>query len=198
MVDKNLLRKELLRKRDEIPCEVRKVKGREIIERLISLDEIVNARVLFLFASFRSEVDTFGIAECLLGNGKRIVFPKVDRERHALILYEVKEIVELGPGFMGIPEPSVLTDDRTVDINNVDAVIIPGAAFDTAGNRIGYGGGYYDMLLSTLRKGVPVIAPCYEEQIVEAIPSEPHDIRVDIIVTDRRLIRCTRAPGTSG
>ncbi len=193
MIDKNILRKELLRKRDSIPPEVRKSKDGLIRERLLSLDEIRTSRVLFFFASFRSEVDTLGMLKQLLQGGKIIVLPKVDRERHVLLLYEVLSAEELKEGFMGIPEPSVLTPERKADINNVDAVIIPGAGFDAAGNRIGYGGGYYDMLLSTLTRSVPVIAPCYEEQIADAVPFEPHDMRVDMIVTDRRVIKCASA-----
>jgi len=112
-----------------------------------------------------------------------------------LLLYEVKGIEELTAGYVNIPEPAVLTEERMVDINNVDAVIIPGAGFDAEGNRIGYGGGYYDRLLSSLTRHVPVVAPAYEEQIVESVPAEPHDIRADMIVTDRRVIRC--APRSS-
>jgi 5-formyltetrahydrofolate cyclo-ligase len=73
-------------------------------------------------------------------------------------------------------------------------VIIPGAGYDAAGNRVGYGGGYYDRLLSGLHKDIPVIAPAYEEQLTDWVPSEPHDIRVNMIVTDRRLIRCGPQP----
>ena len=93
---------------------------------------------------------------------------------------------------MGIPEPPV--SEQQMNINDADIVIIPGAGFDASGNRIGYGGGYYDRLLSGLQKDIPVIAPAYEEQIVDSIPSEPHDIRVQMIVTDRRLIRCGPQP----
>jgi 5-formyltetrahydrofolate cyclo-ligase len=190
MIGKDSLRKELLKRRDAIPPEVRKSKDRLLRKRLLLLDEIKNAEVLFFFASFRSEVDTMGAAEELLRNGKRIVFPKVERERNTLLLYEVKKVDELIPGYMGIPEPSILTDERMVEINGVDAVIIPGAGFDAQGNRIGYGGGYYDRLLSSLTRSVPVIAPAYEEQVVEAVPAAPHDIKVGMIVTDRRVIRC--------
>jgi 5-formyltetrahydrofolate cyclo-ligase len=77
-----------------------------------------------------------------------------------------------------------------MNINDADIVIIPGAGFDASGNRIGYGGGYYDRLLSGLQKEIPVIAPAYEEQVVDSILSEPHDIKVQIIVTDRRVILC--------
>jgi len=191
MIGKALLRRELLKKRDAIPSGVRKAKDRVINERLMSLDEIRKANVLFFFASFRSEVNTSDAIAQLLRDGKRLVLPKVDNERHVLLLHEVKGIEELTAGYMGIPEPTVLTEDRMVEINGVDAVIIPGAGFDAEGNRIGYGGGYYDRLLSSLTRDVPVIAPAYEEQIVDSIPSESHDIKVSTIVTDRRLIRCT-------
>jgi 5-formyltetrahydrofolate cyclo-ligase len=190
MTDKDLLRAELLKKRDAIPSEVRRAKDRLICERLLSLDEVKDAHVLFFFASFRSEVDTIGPMKSLLAGGKRLVLSRVDRENHLLHLYEIKSVDELAPGYMGIPEPSILSGERTAAANDIDAVVIPGAGFDEAGNRIGYGGGYYDRLLSSIRKEVSVVAPAYEEQIVGSVPVEPHDIRVGTIVTDRRVIRC--------
>ena len=190
MSDKGLLRGELLKKRDAIPAEVRRAKDRLIRGNLLALEEIGNAKTLFFFASFRSEVDTIEMMRELLGQCKRIVLPKVDTDKHVLVLYEIREMEELSAGYMGIPEPSVTTEDRAVGVGDVDAVIIPGAGFDASGNRIGYGGGYYDRLLATLGKEVPVIAPAYEEQLVESIPSEPHDVRISMIVTDRRVIRC--------
>jgi 5-formyltetrahydrofolate cyclo-ligase len=188
--DKNSLRKELLDRRDAIPPEVRRIKNRLICEKILSLDEVINARTLFFFASFRSEVDTFGMMRTLLPAGKEVVVPKVEKERHLLLLYEVRDVDALMPGYMGIPEPPVAVGEIPADVNDVDLVIIPGAGFDPAGNRIGYGGGYYDRLLAELRRGIPVIAPAYEEQIVGSIPAEPHDVRVSVIVTDRRVIRC--------
>jgi 5-formyltetrahydrofolate cyclo-ligase len=190
MNEKSELRAALLKKRDAIPAEVRRAKDRLIRERLLSLDEIREAKVFFFFASFRSEVDTSVPMKTLLAEGKRIVLPKVDRQNHLLLLYEIKDLEELASGYMGIQEPSVLSEDRMIAVNGIDTVIIPGAGFDAAGNRIGYGGGYYDRLLSSIQSNVTVIAPAYEEQIVDSIPAEPHDIRVSMIVTDRRVIRC--------
>jgi 5-formyltetrahydrofolate cyclo-ligase len=183
------LRKELLEKRDAIPPEVRGVKNRLIRERLLSLDEIKNALVVFIFASFRSEVDTSRIINHLLAEGKKVVLPVVDREHHSLLLYEIRGLDELMPGFMEIPEPSVRTEERLTAFYDVDAVVIPGAGFDPEGSRIGYGGGYYDILLSVMERRIPIIAPAFEEQIAESLPSERHDIKVDTIVTDRRIIR---------
>ena len=191
MTDKSNLRAELMKKRDAIPTEVRRAKDRLIRERLLALDEIKVSNLIFFFASFRSEIDTLEPMTLLLAEGKRIVLPKVDRKNHLLLLYEIKSIEELVPGYMGIPEPAVLSEERTITVNDIEAVVIPGAGFDEAGNRIGYGGGYYDRLLASIGKDLPVIAPAYEEQITESIPSEPHDIKVTMIVTDRRVIRCT-------
>lgn len=188
MQDKPAVRKELLRKRDAIPPEVRRAKNRLIQERLLSIEEYRNAAAIFFFASFRSEFDTTELIKISLAAGKRAVLPKADRERQELLLYEIRDFSDLKPGYMGIPEPA--SPETLVSINDIDLVIIPGAGFDSQGNRIGYGGGYYDRLLSGMQKQVPLIAPAYEEQIIDSIPSEPHDIKVQMIVTDRQLIRC--------
>lgn len=202
MQNKSSIREELLKRRNNIPPEVRKVKSRLIGEKIFSIEEFRNAQVVFCFASFRTEVDTLDLIKKSLSEGKRLVLPKVEKENHSLLLFEIKNTEELSPGYMGIPEPAPpahssgtegekgFYEGRLFDINNVDVVIIPGAAFDVAGNRLGYGAGYYDKLLSKLTKIVPIIAPAFEEQITDEIPSEPHDIKVHIIVTDRRIIRC--------
>jgi 5-formyltetrahydrofolate cyclo-ligase len=189
MQDKAIIRKEILSRRDSIPPAVKKSKDRAIEERLSGLNEFKTANMIFFFASFRSEVDTFGMIRTSLSNGRRVALPKV--EGKALRLYEIKNLDELVSGCMNIPEPSVLTDDRNIDINDVDVVIIPGAAFDETGNRMGYGGGFYDKLLAGLEKSIPIIAPTYEEQVIESVPVDSHDKKVGIIVTDRRVIRCS-------
>lgn len=195
MKDKGSVRKELLLRRDAIPAEVRRIKDRLIREKILALDESIQARTFFCFASFRSEVDTFEIMRSLLANEKKVLVPKVDRERHTLFLYEIHDVGQLVPGYIGIPEPPVMAGDVPAVLNDVDLVIIPGAGFDPQGNRIGYGGGYYDRLLGELQQAIPVVAPAYEEQIVDSLPEEPHDVRVGVIVTDRRIVRCSEDKG---
>jgi 5-formyltetrahydrofolate cyclo-ligase len=184
---KRAIRKEVLKKRDEISPDIKSVKNALIKERLFSLPEFINANTVFFYASFRSEMETLSIIKESIKMGKIAVLPKVDKNKHKLILYEIKDVVELSPGYMGIPEPSP-GDDRLVNLGEVDLVIIPGAAFDYSGNRLGYGGGYYDILLSEGKRKIPIIALAYEEQLVDSIPSETHDVKVDIIVTDKRVI----------
>ena len=185
---KRLIRKEILKKRDDIPREVKSKKNSLIKQKLFSQPEFVKAKSVFFYASFRSEVETLSMIKESIEMGKIAVLPKVDKNEHKLKLYEIKDVVELTPGYMGIPEPSQ-GDDRLVNIGEVDLVIIPGAAFDYSGNRLGYGGGYYDILLSESMKKIPIIALAYEEQIVDKIPSAAHDVKVDMIVTDKRVIK---------
>jgi 5-formyltetrahydrofolate cyclo-ligase len=185
---KNFIRKEVIGKRDRIPSELKGTKDSSIKQRLFALPEFLFARSVLFYASFRSEVETSGIIRESLSMGKRAVLPKVDKGRHRLLLYEIKTPDELVSGFMGIPEP-FQSEEREALLEDTDLVIIPGAGYDYAGNRLGYGGGYYDILLSGKKKTMPIIALAYEEQLVDAIPAEKHDVRVDMIVTDQRVIR---------
>ena len=160
-----------------------------IHERLFALEEFRNSRLPLLFASFRSEVDTIHVIKSLLSESRPVVLPKVDRENRSLVLFEVRSPDEIGSGYMGIPEPII--EDRVRQIGDVDLVLVPGAGFDAEGYRIGYGGGYYDRLLAGAAGEVPLVSLAYEEQIVPAIPAEPHDRKVKIIVTDLRVIYCS-------
>lgn len=188
MLDKKLIRKKTLIKRDSIDPEKKLKKDKLIMERILSLPSFEKAKKVFYFASFRSEVSTLPQIEEAFKMGKRIILPKVDNINNRLRLFEIHNTGEIKPGFMGIPEPDVSLE-RERDINDVDLVIMPGVAFDTDGNRLGYGAGYYDKLLSGLKKDIPLIAIAYEEQIVDSLPVESHDVRVHIIVTDKRIIK---------
>jgi len=184
---KNSIRKEILKKRDDIPQNIKNDKNEIIKKKLFSLHEFINAEVIFFYASFRSEVETHTMIKESLGMGKRVVLPKVLIDGHRVKLYEIQDINELSPGHMGIPEPS-FSNAYSLSIDEVNIIIIPGVAFDYSGNRLGYGGGYYDMLLAQRKMKAPIIALAYEEQLVDEIPSETHDIKIDMIVTDKRVI----------
>jgi 5-formyltetrahydrofolate cyclo-ligase len=184
---KKTIRRKVLEKRDEIPPVVKKIKDALIKQGLFSLPEFIAAKTVFFYASFGSEVETLSMIKESLKLGKRVVLPKVDKERHMLRLYEIKDISELSPGYMGIPEP-LLPNERLVSLDDFDLVIIPGVVFDYSGNRLGYGAGYYDILLSKSEEKKPIVALAYEEQLVDSIPSETHDVKINTVVTDKRVI----------
>lgn len=178
--------------RDAIPPDLKKKKDAAIRKRLYRLSEFMKADNILLFASFRSEVNTGAILTHVLKLGKRLTLPRVDARRRMLRLYEVKDANELSPGYMGISEPSAEID-REIPLGSIDLAVVPGIGFDATGNRLGYGGGYYDRLLSAAgeqKARIFTLSLAFEEQITEALPSEPHDVRIDMIITDKRLIRC--------
>lgn len=186
---KKSFRENLLITRDSIEPQKKKEKETFIIKRLFNTPEFKKAKSILFYASFRSEVDTMGCLNSAIKLGKKIGLPKVDREQRCLRLYEIKDTTEVQPNYMGIPEPSILRG-RKMDLKDIDIAVVPGAGFDTKGNRLGYGAGYYDKLLSGSRKHITTIALAFEEQIVPGVPREGHDVRVDKIITEKRVIDC--------
>ena len=194
---KKQIRKHFIQRRDAIPPEKKRQKEAAIEKKLFTLNKFKKAGTILLYVSFRSEVNTMNYLEDVISLGKILVLPRVDPRHRTLRLFEVKSVEELSPGYMGILEPTIRKTGE-VFLSDIDLVIIPGTGFDLTGSRIGYGGGYYDRLLSyeskqlvKIKRHIPTIALAFEEQIGENIPAEPHDIKVDMIVTDKRLIRCS-------
>ena len=179
---KKVLRKQVLESRSNLSSEERKRKSREIEQRLFSTLEFQEAGTILFFASFRSEVETGDMIRRALAMGKRVVLPKVKGKELALfrITDFEKDIV---PGAWNIPEPVNGTPSKLQDI---DLIVVPGAAFDERGNRLGYGAGFYDKLLSNYRK--TTIALAFEVQIVPTVPTDQHDIPIKKIVTEKRTI----------
>ncbi len=187
MYDKAVIRKEIIRIRDSIDRQAKRIKDTEIEKNLLLQKEFEIAKNIMVFASFRSEPDTYGIMQKSFELGKRVILPKVNRESHELLLYEIIDINELAPGYMNIPEPDV-PETRSFHAEDLDLMIIPGIAFGRKGERIGYGGGYYDRLIQTIKRRPPLVAIAYDEQIIEKVPVLDHDINVNKIITDKRVI----------
>ena len=184
--EKRLIRKEVLFLRDALSTSVRKAKDESIRRQLLALPEFITARTILFYASFRSEVDTVELLQNSILNNKTVVLPRVDVQNSSLALYEIGAMEDLAPGCYGIAEP-MANEDRRMPEAGIDLMIIPGVAFDEHCNRLGYGKGFYDRLLS--RKKAPAVALAYEEQIIGSIPADAHDIKMDKIITDKRIIQ---------
>lgn len=157
-----------------------------ICSRLRLLPELLTIRVALVYAAANLEVDIEPAAAELRRRGVRTLYPRVRGED--LDLVPVGDTDPLVAGHRGIREPLGQSADPTL----VDAVVVPGVAFDLRGRRLGQGGGHYDRLLprigDALRVGV-----AFACQIVPRIPDEPHDIAMDLLVTDRMVHRWVRA-----
>ena len=179
---KTAIRKQVLAKRDRLTGEQRAGKSRKIEELLFALPEFQATHTILFFASFRSEVDTLPMIRRALAEGKRVALPKVQGAE--LGLFEIKDpATDVASGAWGIPEPK---DAFPVRITDIDVVVVPGAAFDAKGNRIGYGAGFYDKLLAGFRG--TTVALAFEVQIVQDVPASTHDVPVKKIITEERII----------
>ncbi|MCX7598019.1 MAG: 5-formyltetrahydrofolate cyclo-ligase [Armatimonadetes bacterium] len=188
---KQELRRQALACRDVIPPDVRAAKSEAIAGRVMAMPQWQGAGAVLGYLSFRSEVETRSLLAAALCAGKRLALPRVNRQERRLELYWVGglEAPWVAPGTWGIGEP-VPEKCQPADPDGVDVVLVPGVAFDTHGRRIGYGGGYYDRLLSEVGHDLRenAIALAFEEQIWEEVPAGEADFRVPIIVTDQRII----------
>lgn len=181
------LRNRVLLERDTLTADARAQKSAAITRRIEALPSFARAETVLLTVSFRSEWDTQPLIERALRMEKTVVLPRVDPRARMLELCRVTDLrADIAPGYCGIPEP--LPDRARVAPDMVSFVLVPGVAFDRAGRRLGYGGGFYDRLLPLVPRAAPRIAAGYALQIVPHVPAAPHDVTVDAIVTDEELI----------
>lgn len=182
---KAALRDRMKAVRASIPEDERASLAGRVTERLFALPELAGARTVMVFSSFGSEIDTGEIAGRLLLEGRRVLLPFLQGRD--------MEAAELRPGEGPVRSaygPKEPPDRAPVDSLEIDAVVVPGLAFDRDGYRVGYGGGHYDRYLVRLRPGTPRIGIAFHVQIVEAVPRAPGDEPVTLVVTDRETIRC--------
>ena len=146
---------------------------------------------MLLTLPFGSEWDTRPLVALALARNKRVAVPRVNKATHDLEFSLLSDLErDVAPGYRGIPEPHAHCAPLAREA--IDWVLVPGVAFDCAGQRLGYGGGYYDRLLSGLSARVPRIAGAYELQLVDHVPHAAHDLGVDVIVTEARTIVAAR------
>ncbi len=188
-LDKKTLRKVMIEKRKSISQEERIKKSKKIKERLFSTEYYKNANFIFTFISTQEEVDTHNIIRESLEKGKRIGVPITLPKEKKLLVSEIKNMdEELEMGFYDILTPKK-EYIREIPPEEIDIVLVPGLIFREDGFRIGYGGGYYDRFLRNV-KDVVKIGLCYEMQLYEDIPIASHDVPVDYIITEKRIIDC--------
>jgi len=169
-----------------------------IWENLRTLPAFARAETIMTYLHLPEEVRTNRVVEWARESGKRLVVPYCDKPGLGLFLHECP--TELLPGVYSVLEPTEFwksQSERRVLPEQLDVILVPGAGFDRGGGRIGYGKAYYDNFLKTVPSRVPTIGLAFECQMVDAIPLEPHDRRVDYIVIEREVIEtkihCDRA-----
>ena len=170
--------------RDEYNCSIR--------EKLFEFDEYRECKIIFSYLSFGSEVDTIDIIGNALDLSKNVYIPRV--EGSEMNFYRINNLQGLIRSKFGVlePDPSLHEKYNTFNLSNKKKLmILPGLAFDSRGNRIGYGAGYYDRCLVNFDSDDFIkVALAYNFQIIEDIPSNQYDIPVDYIITPETVYKC--------
>lgn len=187
-MDKKELRHRIIKCRDDLTAAEISEKSSLIAGKLIELPSYGKAERIMFFVSFGSEVDTRAMIEEAISCGKAVLVPKAVPSTRELIPSKLLDWHDdLAPGAYGIPEP-LEAALRPQSPSTIDLLIVPGVAFDLKGNRLGYGGGYYDRFFSLLRDDVPLVALVFDCQIKTEVPVDEWDRRVDYVITEKRTI----------
>lgn len=181
---KSKLRRLMLKMRRALSLEEVREKSRLVQENIILLEAYKAAGTIALYSSIHNEVLMNLIARDAASSGKRLLFPAM--HDGVLLFRELIAGIKMHPGAFGILEPS--KSGSIIDPAQIDLIVVPGVAFDITGHRVGYGKGCYDRALHNLEGKGRMVGACYDFQLVDEIVGEPHDVKLDIIVTDNRVV----------
>ncbi len=183
-LEKVALRSALVAARARLPADARALHARAIAARLRSLPAFAAARTIAAYAALGAEVDPGPAVERARARGVRVVWPRAVPNDRRLAFAEASP-PELVRGPLGAAEPPPSAPELPRDA--IDLVLVPAVALTPDGHRLGRGGGYYDATLATLPRAFKV-GLAFDLQLVPALPFEPHDVPLDAIVTEARLL----------
>jgi 5-formyltetrahydrofolate cyclo-ligase len=186
---KEELRKRLAAVRRALSTDTRASHARNMSRLLTAEPEFEKAGVVLAYSALRFEIDPRQVIEAAWALGKSVALPRIVAETRALTLHVYRPGDELAESGFVVKEPRA--DAERVDPKAVDLVLVPGLAFDQRGHRLGYGQGYYDRLLPTL-PNARRFGLCYELSLLVEVPAADHDVPVDALVTERRVLRAQR------
>ncbi|HEV2889884.1 MAG TPA: 5-formyltetrahydrofolate cyclo-ligase [Frankiaceae bacterium] len=177
---KSTLRSRVLAARAALPATAREAAAATLAARLLALPEVSSARVVAAYVGVGTELPTLPLLDALRARGVDVLLP-VLLEDGALTwgTYDGSLVT----GRRGLSEPP----SAGASLASADVVVVPGVAYDAALRRLGRGGGSYDRALATVT--VPVVAVALDEEVVDEVPVEPHDVGVDVVVTPTRVLR---------
>jgi 5-formyltetrahydrofolate cyclo-ligase len=189
---KHALRRDMALRRRSVPADVAETVARAATDVLMATDVASTAPRIGLYAALRDELPSRPLFDAVVSARKEAWLPRMGPGR-SLEFARVRCWGELMPGPHGVMEPaaSQLAEALAAE----DVVVVPGVAFDARGNRLGRGGGYYDVTFPPGAPAPTLIGMAYEFQIVDAVPHDARDRRVDALVTECQLRSCGGANG---
>jgi 5-formyltetrahydrofolate cyclo-ligase len=185
---KRSIRNRVRAERDTLDPAERTRRGATAVGRLLELPEVLGARCVLAFWDFGSEVPTGPLLEGLHELGTVVCVPRIVADDVEPVTFVPGD--DVAPASFGAMQP---VGGRVVQPEQIDVVVTPAVAFDEAGGRVGYGGGFYDRLFRRVRPDAFRVGLGFDLQVVqEDLPQGPFDARLDALVTDSRTLRFAR------
>jgi 5-formyltetrahydrofolate cyclo-ligase len=190
-VEKATIRAHVRERLKQIPAAGWAERSSAAVERLLQQSVWHEAKTVLAYRALKDELDLSHALARGQAQGKLLALPRYVAAENAYCAALFDDQVNLARGAFGVHEPG--PDAEVLPLNRLDVVLVPGVAFDACGRRLGRGRGFYDRLLAQVR-GIKC-GVALDEQIVEELPAEPHDIAMDYILTPTRWLTMHRAPG---
>lgn len=188
---KQNIRQRIIAVRQQIADAERMRLSQAIAARIADMDAYRAANTVLAYMNFGAEFAAGILVQRALNDGKRVLLPRVNRFTNELDIYRVTDLLgDLAPGMWNISEPLVERCARVDALEEIDFILLPGVAFWRDGARLGYGGGFYDKLLARLKHRPALVAGAYAVQIVDGIPQEANDRKIEWLVTENETIHC--------
>lgn len=185
--DKNAIRMQLRQVLRSLSAPQRHAKSQAVCRQVIDSPEFAAATVVMLYLSMSQEVDTAPIALRAWQDGKTVAVPKVFMSDRSMLPVEIQSLdTSMNTTPVGVREPEV---GQPIPIEIIDLVLVPGLGFSQSGERIGRGGGFYDRFLALTSFQGTTCGLAFEEQVLESLPTLPHDQRLNMLVTDTGIRR---------
>lgn len=187
---KSSLRKRILALRRAQSSRDIEKKSDNIKGELFTFSTFDEAETILFYLAVKDEVQTEKMIEESLRKDKRVVVPFIDWQRKEILPSEIKDLAkDVKIGILKIPQPKK-NFYSPFSPASIDLVIIPGVVFDRKGNRLGFGGGFYDRFLGKLSDTTKLVGLAFELQLVDNVPSQSHDVAVDYLITEGGIINC--------
>ncbi len=186
---KNDIRKSMKEKRRSLTETEMELASKEVFRHLVTFEPYRDADTIYCYASYNKELPTTKIIKEALNSGKKVALPKVEEDN--IEFYLITDYSQVITGYQGIPEP-VATKKAIPSIDKPSLMLLPGLAFTKRGERLGYGGGFYDRYLALFRFGAFITCGIgYDFQVVKTLPVDERDVTIDYVITPKDMIWCS-------
>ncbi|MBI5919291.1 MAG: 5-formyltetrahydrofolate cyclo-ligase [Nitrosomonadales bacterium] len=184
------IRQSIIAGREAFSTAQRAQASHRISRRIMELPAYLPARTVMGILGFGAEFESDDWVRRVLADGKQLCLPRVSRATQQLDVYRVSDLdrqIEIGSYGIREPIPALC---ELADLAEIDFILLPGVAFGRDGSRLGYGGGFYDKLIARLPHQPVLVAAAFALQLVEGIPQEATDRKVDWLITENETIHC--------